>query len=189
VDVPEGLALVVCHTGSQRKLGSSEYNLRREQCEAAVEGIRRVDPSVRTLRDVSPDLLAAARDGLDPVVARRAEHVVAENGRVLAALAAFEAHDLAAIHDAFAASHISLRDLFEVSSPELDALVEIADSVPGVVAARMTGAGFGGCTVNLVREDAVTALADAVMESYPTRTGLTPMVMPVDAAQGAGRLD
>jgi galactokinase len=189
VAVPEGVALVVCHTGSQRKLGSSEYNLRREQCEEAVEGIRLVDSSVRTLRDVSPELLAASRGRLDPVVARRAEHVVAENGRVIATLAAFEAGDLAAVHEAFAASHNSLRDLFEVSSPQLDALVEIADSVPGVVAARMTGGGFGGCTVNLVHEDAVKALADAVLESYPARTGLTPMVMPVAAAAGAGRLD
>jgi galactokinase len=189
VAVPDGLALVVCHTGSQRKLGSSEYNLRRTQCEEAVEGIRLVDSTVRTLRDVSPELLAAARGGLDPVVARRAEHVVAENGRVLATLAAFEAGDLSAVHDAFAASHVSLRDLFEVSSPQLDALVDIAGLVPGVVAARMTGGGFGGCTVNLVHEDAVKALADAVLESYPARTGLTPMVMPVAAAQGAGRLD
>jgi galactokinase len=189
VALPDGLAIVVCNTGSPRKLGSSEYNLRRQQCEEAVAGIRLVDSSIRTLRDVTPHLLAKARSRLDPVVARRAEHVVAENGRVLATLRAFEAGDLPAVHDAFAASHISLRDLFEVSSPELDALVEIADGVPGVVAARMTGGGFGGCTVNLVRLDAVKALADAVLESYPARTGLTPMVMPVAAADGAGRLD
>jgi galactokinase len=188
VAVPEGLALVVLHTGSQRKLGSSEYNLRREQCQEAVEGIRLVDPSVQTLRDVTPELLAAARDRLDPVVARRAEHVVAENERVVETLAAFEAGDLPAIHAAFAASHRSLRDLFEVSSPQLDALVEIADAVPGVVAARMTGGGFGGCTVNLVHADAVKPLADAVLESYPARTGLTPMILPVAAADGAGRL-
>jgi galactokinase len=188
VALPEGLALVVLHTGSQRKLGSSEYNLRREQCQEAVEGIRLVDPSVQTLRDVTPELLAAARDGLDPVVARRAEHVVAENERVIATLAAFEAGDIPAIHAAFAASHRSLRDLFEVSSPQLDALVEIADAVPGVVAARMTGGGFGGCTVNLVHTDAVKALADAVLGSYPARTGLTPMILPVAAADGAGLL-
>lgn len=188
VTIPDGLALVVCHTGSPRRLGSSEYNIRRAQCEAAVEGIRRVDPSVRSLRDVTPALLAAARDGLDPVVARRAEHVIAENARVLATLAAFEAGDLAAVREAFAASHASLRDLFEVSSPQLDALVEIAGAVSGVVAARMTGAGFGGCTVNLVHADAVATLRDAVLATYPARTGLTPMILPVTPANGAGAL-
>jgi galactokinase len=188
VRVPEGLVLVVCHTGSPRRLGNSEYNIRRAQCEAAVAGIRLVDPAVRSLRDVSAELLAAARGGLDQVVARRAEHVIAENDRVVATLAAFEAGDLPAVGEAFAASHASLRDLFEVSSPELDALVEIAGTVPGVVAARMTGGGFGGCTVNLVHTDAVAALRDAVLASYPARTGLTPMILPVSAAKGAGAL-
>jgi galactokinase len=188
VALPDGLALVVCHTGSPRRLGGSEYNIRRAQCEAAVEGIRRIDPSVRTLRDVTPELLAVARPDLDPVVVRRAEHVIAENGRVLATLAAFEADDRAAIGAIFAAGHASLRDLFEVSSPELDALVEIAAAVPGVVAARMTGGGFGGCTVNLVEIGAVDALGEAVLASYPTRTGLTPRILPVTPAEGAGRL-
>jgi galactokinase len=186
VAIPDGLALVVCNTGSPRRLGSSEYNVRRAQCETAVEGIRRVDPSVQTLRDVTPALLAQARPELDPVVAMRAEHVVAENDRVLATLAAFETANVAAIGEAFAASHASLRDLFEVSSPQLDALVEIASAVPGVVAARMTGAGFGGCTVNLVEADAVGALRDAVLADYPGRTGLDPMILPVSAAVGAG---
>jgi galactokinase len=188
VAVPDDLALVVCHTGSPRRLDSSEYNVRRAQCEAAVEGLRKVDPSVRSLRDVSAALLAAARGGLDPVVARRAEHIIAENDRVLATLAAFEAGDLAAVGEAFGASHVSLRDLFEVSSPELDALVEIAGAVPGVVASRMTGAGFGGSTINLVHPEAVGALRAAVLAEYPARTGLTPMILPVQAATGAGRL-
>jgi galactokinase len=188
VAVPDDLALVVCHTGSPRRLDSSEYNVRRAQCEAAVEGLRKVDPSVRSLRDVSAALLAAGRGGLDPVVARRAEHIIAENDRVLATLAAFEAGDLAAVGEAFGASHVSLRDLFEVSSPELDALVEIAGAVPGVVASRMTGAGFGGSTINLVHPEAVGALRAAVLAEYPARTGLTPMILPVQAATGAGRL-
>jgi galactokinase len=101
---------------------------------------------------------------------------------------ALAADDLPAIGRLFAESHASLRDRFEVSSPELDAMVEIASSVPGVIAARMTGAGFGGCTVNLVTPDAVEALRDAVMTRYPSRTGLTPRVLPVRAVDGAGRL-
>jgi galactokinase len=188
VVLPDGIALVVCHTGSSRTLGRSEYNLRRAQCEAAVAELARIDPSIRSLRDVDPQMLTAARDRLDPVVARRAEHVIAENRRVEDVIAAFEVGDLAAVGEAFAASHASLRDLFEVSSPELDALVDIAIGVDGVVASRMTGAGFGGCTVNLVHPTAIERLRGAVSREYPVRTGLTPMVLPVEIAQGAGRL-
>jgi galactokinase len=149
--LPTDLRLVVVHTGSPRRLDASPYNLRREQCDSAVAALRAVDLRVTSLRDVTPDLLAAQRDRLDPVVARRAEHVIAENQRVLDVVAAFEVGDLEAVGVAFAASHASLRDLYEVSSVELDALVEIAARVDGVVGSRMTGAGFGGCTVNLVR--------------------------------------
>ena len=101
---------------------------------------------------------------------------------------ALAAGDLAEVGRLFAASHASLRDRFEVSSPELDAMVDIATGVDGVIAARMTGAGFGGCTINLVRPDAIDALGAAVRSEYPARTGLTPMVLPVHAADGAGRL-
>ena len=145
-----------------------------------------LDPSIRTLRDVTAAHLGQARSWLDPVLARRAGHVIAENDRVLATLTAFEVRDLEAVGGLFAASHASLRTLFEVSSPELDALVEIAVHVPGVVAARMTGAGFGGCTINLVHEDAVSDLADAVRANYHARTGQTSMVLPVAATAGAG---
>ncbi len=188
IALPAGIGLVVCHTGSPRRLGHSEYNLRRAQCEAAVAELARLDPTIHSLRDVTAEMLAATRDRLDPVVARRAEHVIAENARVTAVVAALAAADLAALGALFAASHASLRDLYEVSSPELDAMVDIATGVEGVVAARMTGAGFGGCTVNLVRADAVDRLRDAVAREYPARTGLTPMVLPVEIAAGAGAL-
>lgn len=188
VPLPDGVALVVCHTGSPRRLGRSDYNLRRAQCEAAVAELSRDDPTIRSLRDVGQDLLAAARDRLEPVMARRAEHVIAENRRVEDVIAAFEAGNLADVGQAFAASHASLRDLFEVSSPELDALVEIAIRVEGVVGARMTGAGFGGCTINLVHQTAIERLREAVARDYPVRTGLTPMVLPIKIAQGASRI-
>ncbi len=188
VAIPADLSLVVCHTGSQRRLGASEYNLRRAQCEAAVAGLAVLDPAITSLRDVSPELLARGASTLDPIVARRAAHVVAENERVRTVVSAFEAGDLDAVGEAFREGHASLRDLFEVSSPELDALVEIADTVPGVVAARMTGAGFGGCTVNLVRHDAVDRFRTAILDRYPGRSGLQPMVIPVAAADGAGRI-
>jgi galactokinase len=178
-------ALVVCHSGSSRRLETSAYNQRRAECDRAVAAIATLDPSVRSLRDVDVALLQAAWDRIDPVAARRARHVVEENDRVLATEKALEAGDLAEVGRLFAASHASLRDLFEVSSPELDALVEIAMGVVGVIAARLTGAGFGGSTVNLVRRDWVGAFRLAVQREYPARTGLTPTVLEVDAVAGA----
>jgi len=188
IALPADLALVVLHTGSPRHLDGSAYNERRRQCEAAVADLARDDPRITSLRDVTPDLLATARDRLDPIAFARAEHVVTENARVLATIEALAGNDLAAVGRLFAESHASLRDRFEVSSPELDAMVAIATSVEGVVAARMTGAGFGGCTVNLVRRDAVAALHDAVTARYPRMTGLVPTILPVTATDGAGRL-
>ena len=188
IPLPGDLALVVCHTGSPRHLGGSEYNLRRSQCDAAVAALADLDPAVHSLRDVTSDMLAGAADRLDPIAFRRARHVVTENARVELTVAALAAGDLSAVGRLFAASHASLRDDFEVSSPELDAAVEIAARVPGVVAARMTGAGFGGCTINLVRPDAIEALRAAVETRYPVMTGLTPMVLPVQATAGAARI-
>jgi galactokinase len=188
VALPTDIGIVVLHTGSSRHLDGSAYNERRAQCEAAVTVIAQDDPAVRSLRDVSPFQLSAARSRMDPVAFRRAEHVITENQRVAEVVTALEDGDLAAVGGAFAASHASLRDRFEVVSPELDAMVEIATSVPGVVAARMTGAGFGGCTVNLVRPEAVDHLRAVVERDYPARTGLHPLVLPVQATAGAGRL-
>ena len=125
---------------------------------------------------------------MDSVALGRARHVVDENARVLATERALALGDLGEVGRLFAASHASLRDLFGVSSPELDALVEIATGVDGVVAARLTGAGFGGSTVNLVRRDAVGALRAAVERDYPARTGLQPMVLEVEAVDGASYL-
>jgi galactokinase len=182
------VTLVVCDSGQARRLAGSEYNVRRAQCDTAVAVLAGRDPSVRSLRDVSSELLdrAAAGGWLEPVVLRRATHVVHENQRVMDTIVALAARDLAALGRLFAASHASLRDLFEVSSPALDALVEIAVTTRGVVAARMTGAGFGGCTVNLVRPDAVEGLRAAVESRYVAQTGFTPRVFPVAPAAGAG---
>jgi galactokinase len=188
VRLPAEIELVVCDTGSPHRLASSDYNARREQCEEAVAVLRRDDPSITALRDVERPALGAAIDSgrLTGLAARRARHIVLENERVLSAVAALEGGDLEAVASCFAASHASLRDDFEVSSPELDALVDIAIATPGVVAARMTGAGFGGCTINLVRPDAIERLRAAIEADYPHRTGLRPTVYPVRAVDGAG---
>ncbi|MFN8621885.1 MAG: galactokinase [Chloroflexota bacterium] len=186
VPLPPDLVLVVAHTGVPRSLSGSAYNERRAQCEAAVAVFARHDPSVRALRDVDAAMLARYAEELEPVVERRARHIVEENARVLDAERALSSGDLDEVGRLFAASHASLRDLYEVSCPELDVMVEIAQATPGVVAARMTGAGFGGCTVSLVRPDAVDALRDRLDGEYAQRTGRVPRVWPVHAVAGAG---
>ena len=170
-----------------RRLGATTCVV--SQCEAAVAALGG-DRSRRSAACVTslPRCWRTAGDRIDPVARRRAEHVVSENDRVLATVEALASGDLAAVGRLFAESHASLRDRFEVSSPELDAMVGIATAVPGVIAARMTGAGFGGCTVNLVRHDAVEALRTAVDERYQAMTGLSPRVFAVDAVDGAGRI-
>jgi galactokinase len=178
--------LVVCDTGSPRRLERSEYNRRRAECERAVATLSAREPSVSSLRDVDEAMLDRNRDSLDAVAYRRALHVVRENGRVLAFEAALAAGDVDEAGALLAASHASLRDLFEVSSPELDTMVEVVGSVPGVAGVRMTGAGFGGCVVGLVRRDAVDTVRRAVAQDYAPRTGLTPRVWAVRAVDGAG---
>jgi galactokinase len=190
VPLPAGTRLVVCHSGAPRSLAESAFNARRAECDQVVATLAAEDPAVRTLRDVSLERLEDGRERgqLDEVAYRRARHVITENERVLTMVAALEAGDLDAVGAAMAASHASLRDDFEVSSDALDALVAIADGVPGVIGARLTGAGFGGCTVNLVHETAVDALRAAVLADYPARIGLTPRVYEVRAADGVGRI-
>ena len=184
--MPAGLSLVVCETGSSRKLEASAYNTRRSECELGVKLIAEREPGVKALRDIDEAMLERNRDRLPEVVARRCEHVVREDARVMATVAALADGDLEALGRLFAASHASLRDLYEVSSAELDAMVDIAVAVPGVVASRMTGAGFGGCTVSLVKHGAEEALRDAVLAQYQKRTGLEPRVYLVAAVDGAG---
>ena len=185
----DAVALVVSHSGSSRRLDGSAYNERRAQCEAAVAVIAQSHEEVHSLRDVTTAMIDDAGDDLEPVLARRARHVVDENDRVLEVAAALEAGDHEHAGRLFSASHASLRDLYEVSSPELDTLAEVADAVPGVFGSRLTGAGFGGCTVTLVRRDAIGALSDAVGERYAAKTGLTPQVFEVRPARGAQRLE
>jgi galactokinase len=182
------VALVVCDSGSSRRLDRSEYNMRRGQCEAAVAVIAATHPEVYSLRDVTAVLIdEAVGDGsLQPLLARRARHVVDENQRVLDTVAALALGDVERVGVLLDESHASLRDLYEVSSPELDALVEIADEVPGVLGSRLTGAGFGGCTLTLVRRESLAALGAAVRDRYAARTGLTPRVFEVTPAAGAG---
>ena len=180
------LSLVVCHSGSPRRLEASAYNERRAECERAVSAIAAVEPAVRSLRDVDLAMLERYRSRLDPIARARAWHVVTENDRVLATEAALRDGDFDTVGRLFAESHQSLRDRFAVSSDALDALVAIAAGTEGVVAARLTGAGFGGCTVNLVRRERVAAFRAAIEQDYPRTTGLRPTVYEVEPVGGAG---
>lgn len=177
--------LVVCDTRLPRRLETSEYNARRSDCEAAVRVIARHVPEVRTLRDVDAEMLDRFADQLEPVALRRATHVVTENLRVLDTVLALESGQLDRLGALWAESHRSLRERYEVTSPELDALVEAASSSPGVLGTRMTGAGFGGCTVALVRRDAVDELRERVTHDYRERFGRDPGVYAVEPTVGA----
>ena len=179
-------ALVICDSGAPRTLAGSAYNARRAQCERAVALIAEDVPSVRSLRDVDEAMLARLPERLDEETRRRVEHVVTENARVVQCVAALAAGDLDTVGRLFAESHASLRDRYEVSSPALDALVDIATAVPGTVAARMTGAGFGGCTVNLVAREALERFREVVEREYHARIGLAARVLAVEPAAGAG---
>jgi galactokinase len=171
VQIPSGLKVVVVNSGVRHALASSEYNQRRAECEEGVRILASLRPDIRSLRDVSAEDEARFFALLPSVVRKRCRHVVSENARVLEAVAAMRTGDLARLKSLMAASHVSLRDDYEVSCPELDILVELALALPACHGARLTGAGFGGSTVNLVDAAAVEEFSRSVAAGYQARTG------------------
>jgi galactokinase len=181
--------IVILNSGVTRGLTDSGYNERRSACERGAARLAAVSgQGITALRDVSPALLAEHWDLLDEEDYRRCRHVVGEIDRTREAVAKLRASDLAAFGSLMDASHNSLRDDYEVSGPELDALVTIARSVDGVYGARLTGAGFGGCAVALAHRDAVDSLIDAVKAQYPGKSGLEAEAHVCRAVVGAGRV-
>jgi galactokinase len=177
VPVPVGLELLIIDSGQRRSLDHGDYNRRREECEEAARLL-----GVASLRDVEniEDLGA-----LPPPLDARARHVVTENARTLVTADALRRNDRPALGELFAASHASLATDFAVSTPELDSLVELAASVDGVVASRMTGAGFGGCTINLVDADLPDGEVAGVVARYEERTGMSARAWRSAASSGA----
>ncbi len=182
VTLPLGAAIVVCDTMKRRGLAGSAYNTRRAECEEAALRL-----GVKSLREVSVSALAHAETNLSSILARRVRHVISENDRVIQAVQAAKQSDWHAFGELMNTSHASLRDDFQVSCAELDTMVEIATKQPGCFGARLTGAGFGGCTVNLVDERAVSVFVDRVAQEYAARVGVTPQIFVCRAAGAAGQ--
>lgn len=169
----QGITTVVVDSGVRRRLEDSRYNVRREECTAALQALRDAMPSSQpeALRDVTEDDLRTLTAALPEMLLRRAQHVVTELRRVEEAADALRAGQFAAFGGLMNASHASLRDNFEVSCDELDRLAELAQAREGVLGSRLTGAGFGGCTVNLVRDEALPAFREHVVRRYASESG------------------
>jgi galactokinase len=180
--------LVICNTMVRHSIAGGEYNQRRAECEAGVRFLAAHVPGVRALRDATASDLATWGKELPETIMRRCRHVIGENSRVLLATNALERGDLVSFRDLMRESHVSLRNDFEVSCPELDLMVELAEQASGVYGARMTGGGFGGCTVNLVRKDCVAMFKAHISEGYERATGRTPEIYVCSAAGGVSRV-
>jgi galactokinase len=180
-----GAKIVICDTRLKRQLLDSAYNRRREECQEAFKILKRHFPQAKSYKDISiPMLHAYAHDLPDPL-GKRAKHVVTENARVVQAVRLLKKGDLIGFGTLMDASHDSLRNDFEVSCRELDLLVGIARESEGVFGCRMTGAGFGGCAVALVRPDCVAAFTGKISEGYKAQTGVNPGIYVVRASEGA----
>jgi galactokinase len=186
VPIPESVKFVICNTMVKHELSGGEYNVRREQCEAGVQILAKAYPEVRALRDVSVGKLEAHRREMPELIYRRCLHVVQEDERVVETVQRLRGGDMKLVGQLMAESHASLRDLYEVSCAELDAMVESAQGLPGFIGGRMTGGGFGGCTVNLVEEADAAEFAEKIAERYHGKVGIAPNVYVCSAADGAG---
>lgn len=171
VPMPPGVAIVIADSKVRRALANSAYNERRASCEEAVRLLQPMLPGIRALRDVTPEEFHRYADALPEVVRKRAQHIVEECARVEKAIQLLDAGDALGFGRLMYAGHASLRDLYEVSIPELDLLVASAALLPGCLGARLTGAGFGGCTVNLVEESAAPAFIAQLKQKYLQGTG------------------
>jgi galactokinase len=183
--LPHDLRLVVCNSMVRHELASGEYNRRRADCEEGVKLLQPHLPGIRALRDVSVTNLEAWKQVLPATVYRRCRHVVTENQRVLDAAEALRSSDADRFGCLMYQSHASLRDDYQVSCRELDLLIELAASSPGVFGARMTGGGFGGCTVNLLRTDVCDSFKEHMSRAYQEATGIVAEIYVCEPGQGA----
>ena len=188
VTLPDGVTFLAVNTMVKHALSGSAYRDRVAECQAAIEGLRRHYPEAQTLRDISPEQLAPVANELPEVVRRRARHVVGENARVRGFVDASGRGDLAAMGRLMVESHRSLQHDYEVSCEELDFLVDCALGMDGVLGSRMTGGGFGGCTVTMVREEAAAGFREKIAEAYRKRFGVVPAIYECRPSAGAGEI-
>jgi len=186
VPLPESLAVVICNTMVKHSIAGNEYSQRRAECEECVRYFNRFRPEVTALRDVTEDDLRQHGAGLSEVLLRRCRHVIRENARVLAAADALNAGELQRVGELMYESHASLRDDYEVSCPELDLMVGLANSISGNYGSRMTGGGFGGCTVTLVDKNAAGRFTAEIAAGYERAVGMRPEIYVPEIADGAG---
>ncbi len=182
---PNDLTIIIVNSMVKHELSGGEYAERRHQCEEAVAFFQKANPAVKALRDVTLDQVNAARTGLSDVVFRRARHVVGENDRCLKFAEHLKSQQYEQAGQLMIASHNSLRDDYEVSVPELDYLVEQATKMKGVYGSRMTGGGFGGCTVTAVQPRFAEAFMDEIRQAYQSRFKIDPVVFATNATDGA----
>ncbi|HTT64325.1 MAG TPA: galactokinase [Bryobacteraceae bacterium] len=185
VRLPDGVAFMAVNTMVKHELSGSAYKERTEQCAAAVDIVRRRHPRVESLRDVTPAILDEMESAMPPIILRRARHVVTEDARVLEFVAASREGDVERMGELFEASHRSLQHDYEVSCDELDFLVDAAMGIEGVYGARMTGGGFGGCTVSLMQPSAVAHFESEISRLYHERFGIQPRIYPCRPSWGA----
>ena len=184
----DGCSIVITNTNKTHSLVTSAYNERRAQCESALKALQKVKPikALGELTNAELDAIATAIS--DPIERRRARHAVYENNRTLEAVKALEANDVKRFGELMNASHVSLRDDYEVTGPELDTLAELAWQQDGVLGSRMTGGGFAGCTVSIVRDAAIPAFEKNVGDAYTAKIGYAPSFYVANIADGARRL-
>jgi galactokinase len=183
--LPPKVALVICNTMVKHKIQSGDYNVRRAECEEAVRRLSEALPEIRSLRDVSLEQLMQHRSLLSDTLYRRCRHIISENERVRKVAEIFESGKTEGLRELMAESHESMRDDYEISCRELDVMVEIAGQQPGVYGARMTGGGFGGCTINLVDAEHAAEFQGQTSAEYRAATGLRPDIYICEASQGA----
>jgi len=187
IPIPESVRMVVCNTMVKHQLASGEYNQRRRDCEGSVKLLSRWYPEIRALRDISAGQLTEHAKDIPDALYRRCQHVVLENERTQQCARSLRALQLEDVGQLMRASHRSLRDLYEVSCTELDVMVELAEGLPGYYGGRMTGGGFGGCTVNLVETAKADAFVSEIARRYQNATGIKPEVYIFSAANGASQ--
>ena len=184
----EGARIVISCSNKKRGLGDSKYNERRSECETALAEIQKVK-DIKSLGELTEEEFEAVKDAIkDPIRQKRAKHAVYENQRTVQAVAALKANDIAKFGELMNASHVSLRDDYEVTGIELDTLVEEAWNCPGVIGSRMTGAGFGGCTVSIVKTEDIDNFIAKVGAAYKEKIGYAADFYVVDIGDGAGVL-